>query len=237
MSMSPLVGQNISGNGDILAFAYNTDKDINGLGREEVPPNEDPCGPCITGIIDKRNEDLAPNVLDGYVIEEGAIPGALAPIIQAMFDLSPDKEYAAKDDFLRDAAARLRNMVFGPYCPGASINRSQTFLVMSHDNNEGILTLRDDKPNIKWLGVKRAEHVEEIQRVLGEMAHSINGTLINATPDFTVHPLGGACMSSDGSGAGGAVNHLGQLFKGSGSEVYDGIVCVDGSIIPTALGK
>lgn len=44
-------------------------------------------------------------------------------------------------------------------------------------------------------------------------------------------------MSSDGSGRYGAVNHLGQLFRGSGSETYDGIVCVDGSIIPTALGE
>jgi hypothetical protein len=43
-------------------------------------------------------------------------------------------------------------------------------------------------------------------------------------------------MSCDGTGRAGVTNHLGELFTGKGSEVYKGLVCCDGSIIPTALG-
>lgn len=44
-------------------------------------------------------------------------------------------------------------------------------------------------------------------------------------------------MSSDGTGKEGATNHLGQLFTGEGAEVHEGLVCIDGSVIPTALGE
>lgn len=54
--------------------------------------------------------------------------------------------------------------------------------------------------------------------------------------EATVHLLGGANMSNDGTGYGGVTNHLGEVFSGSNSEVYDGLVCCDASTIPTALG-
>lgn len=44
-------------------------------------------------------------------------------------------------------------------------------------------------------------------------------------------------MSSDGTGKRGATNHLGQLFTGEGADIYEGLVCIDGSVIPTALGE
>jgi hypothetical protein len=43
-------------------------------------------------------------------------------------------------------------------------------------------------------------------------------------------------MSLDGTGRSGAVNHMGRLFTGQGSEVHEGIVCVDAAVIPTSLG-
>jgi hypothetical protein len=43
-------------------------------------------------------------------------------------------------------------------------------------------------------------------------------------------------MSSDGSGRMGAVNHMGRLFTGQGTEVHHGIICVDAAVIPTSLG-
>lgn len=44
-------------------------------------------------------------------------------------------------------------------------------------------------------------------------------------------------MASDDTGSTGATNHLGQLFTGSGAETHEGLFCVDGAVIPTALGK
>lgn len=43
-------------------------------------------------------------------------------------------------------------------------------------------------------------------------------------------------MASDGTGSTGAANHAGQLFKSHGSETHEGLLVVDGSIAPTALG-
>lgn len=54
--------------------------------------------------------------------------------------------------------------------------------------------------------------------------------------EATVHLFGGANMSNDGTWHGGVTNHLGEVFSGSGGEIYKGLVCCDASVIPTALG-
>ncbi|KAJ6588514.1 hypothetical protein B0H19DRAFT_1205902 [Mycena capillaripes] len=241
--MSRFVGQKLSGNGDILSFGYNTDEIVNGVGSEH-PPIKSPCGPTITGVIDNRG---SPNVLDGYVLEEGAIPQALAPIIQAIIEVLPGKEYPqpfSATERLRHLFSSANSRVFGPYAKGGSVNRMQTYLIMSHDSNEAIITLENDKPYLQFLGVGRSEHVKKLNEVLANATKAIGGTLVNSPfyaafnekEEITVHPLGGAIMSSDGTGRSGATNHLGQLFTGEGTEVHDGLVCVDGSVIPCALG-
>ncbi|KAF2116445.1 hypothetical protein BDV96DRAFT_658731 [Lophiotrema nucula] len=236
LSMSPMVGQKISGNGDLLSFGYNCNKNVNGIGREKCPPSGQSCGPTITSVIDMRGTKASPSTMDGYVIQEGAIPEALAHVIESLLDRCPNKVYPVRYKWYRKVTARLKTLIFGPYAIGSSLNRTQSYLVMSHDSNEGIMTLEDDKPKLQFLGVERKEHIRHIQNILARMTHSNGGTLINADPETTVHPLGGARMSSGGTGRTGAVNHLGQLFTGDGEDVYDGIVAVDGSIIPTALG-
>lgn len=236
MKMSPLVGQKISGNGDMLSFGYNTNRIINGVGSEKCPSTLGPCGPTITGIIDKRGDQTSLNVENGYVIQEGAIPEALAPLIQTMLDACPNKIYPKQYSWKKYYIGRLKNMFLGPYCPGSSINRTQAYLIMAHDNNEGIMTMDNDKPALQFCGVKRTGNVDDLHRELGRMADAVGGILINA-PETTVHPLGGARMSSDGTGRTGAVNHLGQLYTGVRSDVYEGIVCLDASVIPTSLGE
>ncbi|KAF2477526.1 FAD/NAD(P)-binding domain-containing protein [Lindgomyces ingoldianus] len=234
MAMSPLVGQKLSGNGDILSFAYNTNEIINGIGSEK-PSTPNPCGPTITGIIDNRGSEAAPNVEDGYVIEEGAIPEALAPIIQAMLETQTSQVYPKHYARLRCFLSRLKSIIMGPYADGCSVNRTQSFLVMCHGDNEGILTLENDKPRLQFLGAGRRKHMQYLHGILQKATEAVGGVLINSPP-VTVHPLGGARMSFDGTGRQGAVNNIGQLFNsGGGEDVYEGIVCVDGSIIPTAL--
>jgi hypothetical protein len=232
---SPLVGQKLSGNGDILSFAYNTDKVVNGVGSNNPPPTG-PCGPTITGMIDNRGSEAAPNVRDGYVIQEGAIPETLSSIIQQMLDAQPGKIYPTKFSGLRHLWSRIKTIVFGVYKKGSSINRTQAYLIISHDSNEGIMSLRDDKPDLQFIGIGRADHSQKLRSILARATDSVGGVFINS-PSMTVHPLGGARMSSDGTGLQGAVNHLGQLFVGNGSEVHAGLVCCDASIIPTALGE
>lgn len=244
LRVSPLLGHKLSGNGDILNFAYNTDDIINGIGTETPDPLNPP-GPTITGVIDVRDPKSSPNVLDGYVIEEGAIPAALAPVVQGLFEAIPRKIFPRHGQYkvLRHFLSRMKSRIFGPYAVGGSVNRTQTYLVMSHDSNEAILTLTGDKPYLQFTGVGRTKRVNNVREVLATSSGAIGGTLIDGPfyasnkEQITVHPLGGTIMTSDGTGRRGAVDHMGRLFIGEGTEVHHGLLCVDAATIPTALGE
>jgi len=189
-------------------------------------------------------------VLDGYVIEEGAVPAAFAEGLQTLLEVLPGKQYPEQygiQERIRHVFSSMKTRFLGPYAEGSSVDRTQTYLIMSHDSNEGILTLKNDKPHLEFLGVGRTEHVKVLNEVLAKATSAVGGTFINSPfyaafnqqVEITVHPLGGAIMSSDNTGAEGVTNHLGQVFTsgGEGREVYEGLVCVDGAVIPTALGE
>ncbi|KAK8038165.1 glucose-methanol-choline oxidoreductase [Apiospora phragmitis] len=223
LDMSDQVGQNMSGNGDIFAFGYNMDHEVNGIGRSFPSPYH-PIGPCITGIIDNRHGHKNP--LDGYVIEEGTVPKALSPFLQAMLEL------------LQEAFAQTiaRSSI-------GAIERTQTYLVMSHDSNQAVLTLKDDKPVLEFLGVGRSDHVKQLNEILAKATRAAGGTFVHnpfyalmGQQEVTVHPIGGACMASDGTGRTGVVNHRGQIFTGQDNKTYEGLIITDAAVIPTALG-
>ncbi|KAM7209212.1 hypothetical protein V8F20_000550 [Naviculisporaceae sp. PSN 640] len=242
LPMSNMVGQNMSGNGDMLAFGYNTDEQVNGIGRP-FPSPYNPIGPTITSVIDCRNQD---NALDGFVIEEGAVPHALSHFLQVMLDIMPGAS-EPKDETLLErtqaALARYGSRFLGPYFKRGAIAKTQVYLIMSHDSNQATLSLQDDKPVLEFLGVGRSDHVKKLNNLLQQATEKVGGTLVH-NPFFalmgqqqvTVHPIGGACMARDNTGATGVTNHLGEVFTGTGSEVHDGLIVTDGSVIPTALG-
>ncbi|KAK0720521.1 hypothetical protein B0H67DRAFT_599992 [Lasiosphaeris hirsuta] len=241
LEMSTQVGQNMSGNGDILAFGYNTDDNVNGVGRA-VPSPYNPIGPTITSVIDCR--DSVDNPLDGFVIEEGAVPAALAHFLQAMLDNMPGS--VGPDETLlqrtRATLARFGSRFLGPYFKKGAIEKTQIYLIMSHDSNQAVLSLKDDKPVLEFLGVARSGHVKELNALLEKATKAVGGTLVQ-NPFFalmgqqvTVHPIGGACMARDNTGATGVVNHVGAVFTGNGPETHRGLIVTDGSVIPTALG-
>ncbi|KAK4212109.1 hypothetical protein QBC37DRAFT_202053 [Rhypophila decipiens] len=242
LPMSHMVGQNMSGNGDMLAFGYNTDEQVNALGRP-FPSPYNPIGPTITSVIDCRNQD---NALDGFVIEEGAVPHALSHFLQVMLDIMPGTSEPKEESILertQAALARYGSRFLGPYFKRGAIAKTQVYLIMSHDSNQATLTLQDDKPVLEFIGVGRSDHVKKLNSLLQRATEAVGGTLVH-NPFFalmgqqqvTVHPIGGACMSRDNTGATGVTNHLGEVFTGTGSEVHDGLIVADGSVIPTALG-
>jgi hypothetical protein len=115
LSMSDNVGLNMSGNGDMLAFGYNTNDEVNAIGRE-YPSPYNPVGPTITGIIDCRNNHK--NALDGFVIEEGAVPKALAPLFQTMLERMPGNQYPKGGTLVekfKQVLAQQGSRFLGPY--------------------------------------------------------------------------------------------------------------------------
>ncbi|KAI0472100.1 glucose-methanol-choline oxidoreductase [Xylariaceae sp. FL0804] len=241
LTMSEKVGQNMSGNGDILAFGYNTDEEVNSVGNDFPSPYR-PVGPCITGIIDNRKGHENP--LNGYVIEEGTIPGALAPFMLAMLELLPGSIAPEGESLFERFKASLAvagSFFLGPYFRKGAVEKTQMYLIMSHDSNQAYLTLKGDKPVLEFVGVGRSDHVKEINSVLQKATRAVGGTYVQnpfyalmGEQEVTVHPIGGACMAD--SGEYGVTNHAGQVFTGDGLETHEGLIVTDGALIPAALG-
>ena len=221
---------------------------LHGVGLGQRKPVEGALpGPCITGVIDLRQE---PDPKDRLVIEEGVIPGALAlALAPALFfasaQLNTAFEYGAEDGKrkLLDAKAigeavlqdpgQLADMAYR-----GAVDRTQTFLVMSLDDAQGQLKLHDDRLRIDWPHAGRSPVIEHDNQWLRRASEGIQGQFI-ANPLWTegmgqklvtVHPLGGCAMGDDASH--GVVNHQCQVFAGTqGEAVHEGLYVCDGAVI------
>ncbi|CEJ56572.1 hypothetical protein PMG11_02774 [Penicillium brasilianum] len=247
LSMSPLVGRNLSGNGDLLLFGYNGSAEINGIARKHSSQASDLPGPTVTGVIDNRISGTSKNPLSGFVIQDGCIPEPLNPVINLMLTVQTIKSQALS--FLSsprcgamEVLATVKSFLLGPYASGGALQRTSTYLIMSHDSNEMTLTLKDGQPHLRAPKEGRSKHFKWMKGLLEEL-FILTGAKMGYSyfygrnqEEITVHLLGGANMSSDGTGKGGVTNHLGGVFTGSGDQVYEGLVCCDASVIPTALG-
>lgn len=148
---------------------------MNSIGRED-PSSSAPIGPTITGIIDCR--EGCKNPLDGFIIEEGAIPQALAPFLQTMLSLMPGQiapEGLNPLERIQHILSRQGSRFLGPYYSKGSVEKTQVYLIMSHDSKlsswttsmisayhiigaQAELTLKNDKPCLKFMGVGKDRH-------------------------------------------------------------------------------
>lgn len=244
LDTSPMLGHRFSGNGDVLGFGYDCDQDINGIGfGKHDPATMAPCGPCITSVIDTRTGSQ--DYLDGLIIEEGSIPGALSlampGALASMAKNIGDHSGQTLDHRVRELGDDLVSVVQGPY--HGPMRRTQTYLIMSQDDDNGLLDLNPHgRLAITWRGVGHELVFQKANEALDQCTRALNGTYIK-NPVWTklfnqelisVHPLGGCIMGDDVRL--GVVNHKGQVFDPSGSGVYAGLYVTDGSVVPTTLG-
>src|SRR2546423_3708772 len=218
---------------------------VNGVGSGYIDPIDmkAPVGPCITGIIDMRRD--ADNVLNGYVIEEGVIPPAIGKAFQIVVKAGSTIIGSKPENLtsLQSANRRWRQIksAIGGYYTGA-LSHTQTYLIMSHDDNTGQIEFINDRLKVEYKGVGASDTVMKLNKVLEEATLKSNGTYIPsplwAKPLgrglVTVHPIGGCSMGKDGKS--GVINQKGQVFIGNSNNVHEGLYVCDGAIIPTALG-
>lgn len=184
--MSPLVGRNLSGNGDLLVFGtlsaiykipwliettgYNGSTDINGIAGDSSRASNPP-GPTVTCVIDNRGADSSSNPLSGYVVQDGGIPETFNPVILAMLTMQTVKSQVLSFFLnprleISKSLAALRSLLLGPYARGGSLHRTSTYLVMSHDSNEITLTLKEDKLRLRGPAEGRTEHFAQMKRMI-----------------------------------------------------------------------
>ena len=244
LPLSDRLGEHFTGNGDVLAFGYNTGMLVNGIGFGNKPPGTiAPVGPCITGLIDHRD---TPDVRDGFVIEEGSIPGALGAMLPAVFQAASATigkrvgtgVIARVEEGAREAESLLR----GPY--HGAIAHTQTYLVMAHDDGVGKMSLEHDRLRISWPNVGSERIFTTVNDALADATRALEDGIQVPNPIWseaigkkliTVHPLGGCAMAE--SAEAGVVNHAGKVFASTmGTEVHEGLFVADGSVMPTSLG-
>lgn len=243
LPLSSRVGQRVTGNGDVLAFSYNSDQEIDGVGwGHRGEGSLGPIGPCITGIIDNRADV---ELDEGMVIEEGSIPGALADFlprsmaaVSRAVGVDTDPGLA---DRVKEVGRELHSLVHGAY--RGAVRNTQTYLVMAHDDGDGTAELESDRLRLRWPDVGSQPVFEKISATLQRATAPLGGTYVRSPlwttalgqRLVTVHPLGGCIMSEDAEH--GVVNHKGQVFSGPhGSAVHEDLYVADGSIVPRPLG-
>ncbi len=237
--LSPRVGENFSGNGDVISFGYNNDVPINGIGVGHPPVVAgEPVGPVIAGLIDlRRDRPLEHNI----VIQEGAIPSLLAPLLPAiMAGVGPmfgdDTDVG---DFVDEAGRTLTSVLKGAYT--GAVHNTQTFLVMGHDGGGGVMQLDKKRLRLVWPDAGKRPVFQLISETLRKATAATGGTYVDnpmwskalGRNLISVHPLGGCGLGEDPDS--GAVDHKCRVFDADGG-VFDGLYVMDGSIMPRSLG-
>ena len=245
LPVSAQLGQHFTGNGDVLAFAYNTDVPINGIGWGAHKSGEiAPVGPTITGLIDHRD---TPDVKDGFVIEEGSLAGPVGLAMMGVLGIAAPAEGvkvpepASRAGSL-DADARIvESLLRGPY--HGAMNHTQTYLVMAHDDDGGQILVERGRPRIRWPDAGKQPIYATIEKTLEAATVALGGDYVRDPIStrllgdglVTVHPLGGCAMAD--AAESGVVDQAGRVFSGAaGTAVHPGLYVMDGAVVPLSLG-
>jgi cholesterol oxidase len=236
------LGTRYSGNGDLLAFAFDTDPAVQ-------PDN----GPTITTALLYSGAAAAGG--DWFLIEDGGFPRVLWPLVArvrplpvgltAPEDVAPPRLHSEVSAMLREQAEATMPVPgtggqpdaepTGQLVDDSAMARTGAFLGMGRDLANGRIELLDGRVLcLKWdvpsnLGLYSLE-----ERLTRDLAGGLKGTY-KANPfwrflrqPLTVHNLGGCPMGR--SEADGVVDAQGEVFN------YPGLFVMDGAVLPGATG-
>lgn len=235
--VSPTLGTSVSGNGDFLGYAYDGEERVHGVGRGGDVDPSDPVGPTIVGGF-----EMTATKPDGgqttVLFEEGVLPRAMARVIGPVLWGLWRKQKPGKP---RDKARRwrrLRSLVAGP--DRGPVARTLVFLGMGYDEDRGTIDVpdrSDRSATIAWPGAGSSPDQLATDEAAERLAEAIDATYLQSPVlgrFVTVHPLGGCAMADAGSD--GVVDHRGRVFADRDTALHDGLLVLDGSIVPTPVG-
>ena len=256
LALPKTLGTRFSGNGDFIAFAYNSEHRTDALGwgaypesdrARRIQPAPPPAptifpGPSIVARI-KYHTDRP--LAERMTFEDLSLPLMYIDAARSTFAAFIGKD-TDRDDFfdeLREFGRRARDFLgVDPRLEEGALNHTLMYLIMGQDGAGGKVELDESgEPGIVWPGVGgQSVFQDEVAVALGHAtelgADFIENPIWAFSPFHTLltpHPLGGCPMGE--SAASGVVNHLGQVFSEDGS-IYEGLYIADGSIIPTSIG-
>lgn len=245
LPLSARLGKGFTGNGDVLGFTYNGNLPVGSVGIGQQDRDVAPPGPTITGAVDLRDTDF---FRDGMIIEEGAIPSPLAPLMPLAFkaaaSMSGKDGNGSVTDWLSEHKDRIESLIQGSY--EGAVHHTQVLLTMAHDDGAGEIRLDEHgRPRVRWPGVARQRIIADIARRGEELARALGATWIENPISrrllgknlITVHPLGGCNIGTDRDS--GVVDHKCRVFDGSADDpeaIHDGLYVCDGAALPSPVG-
>lgn len=253
LRLSDVLGRRFSGNGDMISVLYGQSDRVNAAPEETKDFRARKVGPTITGIVEHGATRA-----DRIVIEELAIPAPLRRLFEEVVTSAAlPVRLARRDDEVHAPAGDDPAAVD----PGR-IDNCSIFAAMGDDGARGRLELvqgwetaaGDGAIRIAWpkagadLLYEKQDALLRCSEEPGSLylpsplwkplPEALSKMLSGPKPDgklFTVHPLGG-CPMGDHAEV-GVVDHIGRVYDGDeGTSAHDGLLVLDGSIIPTALG-
>ena len=253
LKFSEKLGQGFSGNGDAIAVGFKQNRSSQAIAWPDIKPCDRKVGPTITGIVDLRKSA-------GVLIEDMAVPNALSQFFSDIYTTCDGLhtlgtfsfEHHKKGPIIDDPLSLNR----------AALNHTSLYAIMGEDDADGQLELKSSKAKlftegelqIHWPNVQNKPIFNhQIDTLKNLINTTVEGrVLTNPTwsplppeltelygapkgPLLTVHPLGGCGMADNIER--GVVDDMGQVFNGADNGgVHTGLIVLDGSIIPTALG-
>jgi choline dehydrogenase-like flavoprotein len=253
LQLSTRLGTRFSGNGDMISALYGQRGNVNASAREDKPFGKREVGPTITGIAHARTLSG-----DRLTLEELAIPGALRRLFEEVVTTAALPVQLTRFDW----STHTPHKPDPAAVDGDAVDRTQIFAAFGDDGARGRLEMVNGWESWDWDGAMTVawpkagnERVYELQdRVLGidwrsggtylrsplwqPLPRKLSAALSGAKPNgklLSVHPLGGCPMGNDCET--GVVDDIGRVFDLEGqTTTYEGLLVLDGSIVPAALG-
>lgn len=263
LRFSAKLGDNFSGNGDMIAAALDVSPAVNCVASEQIEPSARQVGPTITSTIDWRTDDAKTSL----VVQDLAVPGSLRRLFEEAFTTADVLRSLVKGDcrFHPGKFGQLDEAQVNP----ATMAHSLVVALIGRDDASGKLAFgkgamgedTDGMLTVQWPELRAderfAEHHLRLQEAL--KAAQLGGRVVDNPlwrplsdkmervfgqqrgPLVSVHPLGGCAMADSVSG--GVTDDLGRVYDAASSSVnaspvstHEGLVVLDGAIVPTSLG-
>ena len=253
LKVSAQLGKQFSGNGDMISVRYDQRGEVNAAPEEHTPFRDRRVGPTITGIAQAQTING-----ERLTLEELAIPAALRRLFEEVVTTAALPVKLGRSDW----SAHAPRDPDPAAVDGKAIDRTQIFAAFGDDGARGRLEMVNGWESWDWDGAitvawpnAGAGPVHALQdRLLGidwgagglylrsplwqplpaALSAALSGPKVEGKL-LTVHPLGGCPMGNDRDA--GVVDDIGRVFDlAGGATTYEGLLVLDGSIIPAALG-